>query len=142
MQKLLNLCLKYAVDHFLTYNAKKSFSLCFIPRTVKISRPQLYLDTFIIPHVSECKYIGIIVYQNNCDLDLKRQMKRFYANANMLLKRFSKCSIPIKCYLFNPIRSGGGALKAPPPPPPIFCSHVFNFGAALLCVGDFFQKIV
>ena len=42
--------------------------------------------------------------------------------------------------LFNPIRSGGGgALKAPPP---IFCSHAFNFGAALLCVGDFSQKIV
>ena len=34
---------------------------------------------------------------------------------------------------------GGGALKAPPP---IFCSHAFNFGAALLCVGDFSQKIV
>ena len=34
----------------------------------------------------------------------------------------------------------GWALKAPPPP--IFCSHAFNFGAALLCVGDFSQKIV
>ena len=36
----------------------------------------------------------------------------------------------------NPIRSGGGggALQAPPP---IFGSHAFNFGAALLCVGDF-----
>ena len=43
-------------------------------------------------------------------------------------------------YSFNPIRSGEGALKAPPPP--IFCSHAFNFGAALLCVGDFSQKIV
>ena len=51
MQKLLNLCSKYAVDHSLTYNAKKSCSLCFIPRTVKISRPQLYLDTLVIPHV-------------------------------------------------------------------------------------------
>ena len=39
MQKLLNLCLKYTVDHSLTYSAKKSFLLCFIPRTVKISRP-------------------------------------------------------------------------------------------------------
>ena len=39
---------------------------------------------------------------------------------------------------FNPIRSGGGgALKAPPP---IFCSHAFNFRAALLCVGNFSQK--
>ena len=35
--------------------------------------------------------------------------------------------------LYDP---GGGA------PPPIFCSHAFNFGAALLCVGDFSQKIV
>ena len=39
----------------------------------------------------------------------------------------------------NPIRSGG-TLKAPPPP--IFCSHAFNFGAALLCVGDFSPNIV
>ena len=38
------------------------------------------------------------------------------------------------------IRGGGGALKAPSPP--IFCPHAFNFGAALLCVGDFSQKIV
>ena len=101
MQKLLNLCSKYAVDHSLTHNAKKSFLLCFIPRTVKISRPQLYLDTLVIPHVSECKYLGIIVCQKNCDRNLKRQMKIFYANANMLLRRFSRCSIPVKCYLFK-----------------------------------------
>ena len=25
---------------------------------------------------------------------------------------------------------------------PIFCSHAFNFGAVLLCVGDFSQKIM
>ena len=39
---------------------------------------------------------------------------------------------------FNPIRSAGRGFKSPPPP--IFCSHAFNFGAALLCVGDFSQK--
>ena len=38
--------------------------------------------------------------------------------------------------LYNP---GGGALKAPPP---ISCPHAFNFGATILCVGDFSQKIV
>ena len=71
MQKLLNLCSKYAVDHSLTYNAKKSFSLCFIPRTVKISRPQLYLNTLVIPHVSECKYLDIIVCQRTVTVILK-----------------------------------------------------------------------
>ena len=40
--------------------------------------------------------------------------------------------------LYDP---GGGALKAPPPLP-IFCTDAFNFGAALLSVGDFSQKIV
>ena len=39
--------------------------------------------------------------------------------------------------LYDP--GGGGALKAPPP---IFCPHTFNFGATILCVGDFSQKIV
>ena len=29
LQKLLGICSKYAIDHSLTYNAKKSFSLCF-----------------------------------------------------------------------------------------------------------------
>ena len=61
----------------------------------------MYLDTPVVLHVSECKYLGIIVGQKNCDHNLKRQMKIFYANANMLLTRFSKYSIPVKCYLFK-----------------------------------------
>ena len=48
-------------------------------------------------------------------------------------------SICFTC-MFNPIRSGGGFKS--PPPPPIFCSHAFNVGAVLLCVGDFSQIIV
>ena len=39
--------------------------------------------------------------------------------------------------LYDP---GEGALKAPPPQPPIFCPHAFNFGATLLCDGDFSPK--
>ena len=38
----------------------------------------------------------------------------------------------------NPIRSGVGGFKSPPPPQ-ISCIHAFNFGATLLCVGDFSQ---
>ena len=44
----------------------------------------------------------------------------------------------ISLTLYDP--GGGGGVKSPPPP--IFRSHAFNFGAALLCVGDFSQKIV
>ena len=101
MQKLLGTCSKYAIDHSLTYNAKKSFSLCFIPGTLKFGRPKLYIDNLLIPNVSECKYLGTITCQKNCDLDIKRQMRKFYENVNMLLRRFSKCSTPVKCYLFK-----------------------------------------
>ena len=59
------------------------------------------MDNLLIPNVSECKYLGTIICQKNCDLDIKRQMRKFYANVNMLLRGFSKCSTPVKCYLFK-----------------------------------------
>ena len=44
----------------------------------------------------------------------------------------SKTGAPLT--LYDP---GGGGYKSPPQ---IFCSQTFNFGAALLCAGDFSQK--
>ena len=38
---------------------------------------------------------------HNSDNDLKRQMRKFYANANMLSRNFSKCSVNVKCYPFK-----------------------------------------
>ena len=59
----------------------------------------------------------------------------FSQNIHVFVKIFIFVTTPLT--LYDP---GGGALKAPPPP--IFCSHAFNIRAALLCVGDFSQKIV
>ena len=42
-----------------------------------------------------------LLCQKNYDLDIKRQMRKNYANVNMLLRRFSKCSTHVKCYLFK-----------------------------------------
>ena len=81
MQKLLGICSKYIIDHSLTCNAKKSFSLCFIPGALKFDRPELYMDNLLIPYVSECMYLRKLV-----TLYIKRTV-----NVNMLLKRFSKC---------------------------------------------------
>ena len=39
--------------------------------------------------------------EHNSDNDLKGQMRNFYANANMLIRKFSKCSVNVKCYLFK-----------------------------------------
>ena len=101
MQKLLVKCSTYAIDHSLTYNAKKMFSLCFIPSILKFGRPALYTNDLLIPNVSGCKYLGTIICQKNCDVDIKRQMRKFYANVNKLLRRFSKCSTPVKCFFIQ-----------------------------------------
>ena len=82
MQKLLNVCSKYATEHSLSYNANKSYSLCFKATTLKFD-------------------LGITISVKNCDLDLKRQMRKCYANGNMLLRKFVKCSPDVKCYLFK-----------------------------------------
>ena len=82
MQHLLDLCSVYATNHQLSYNATKSFSLCFKPNRIKIKPPDFALGEKVIPSVDQCKYLGIIISVKNCDADLKRQMRKYYANAN------------------------------------------------------------
>ena len=101
MQCLLNICDKYATGHKLTYNATKSFTLCFKPKHIKIGFPDFVLGKLVIPAVDKCKYLGIIVSEANCDGDLKRQMRTYYANANMLLRKFSYCFPNVKCCMFK-----------------------------------------
>ena len=43
MQHLLNMCDTYAISHQLSYNATKSFSLCFRPKQIKINPPGFVL---------------------------------------------------------------------------------------------------
>ena len=45
--------------------------------------------------------MGIIVSEANCDGDLKRQMRKYCANDNMLGRNFSYCSIDVKCCMFK-----------------------------------------
>ena len=51
--------------------------------------------------VESYRYLGITISTKNSDLDLKRQMRKIYANTNLLLRKFSKCSVEVKCYLFK-----------------------------------------
>ena len=101
MQHLLDLCSVYATNHQLSYNATKSFSLCFKPNRIKIKPPDFASGEKVSPSVDQCKYLGIIISVKNCDADLKRQMRKYYANANMLLRKFSYCSPDVKCCMFK-----------------------------------------
>ena len=62
---------------------------------------KLYLLNHLnVPTVNQLKYLGIIISENNCVPDLKRQMYKIYVNVNMIIRKFSKCSPDVKCFLF------------------------------------------
>ena len=101
MQSLVDICNSSAIEHVLTYNSNKSYSLCFKPKHIKFARPCFYLNGLEIPRVDQCKYLEIMIFTKNCDIDLKRQMRKFYANINILSRKFAKCSPDVKCTLFK-----------------------------------------
>ena len=101
MQQLLNICDTYAKEYDLLYNGSKSYSLCFKPRCSIFNRPVFTLNHLNIPTVNQSKYLGIIISENNCAPDLKRQMCKLYANVNMIIRKFSRCSPDVKCFLFK-----------------------------------------
>ena len=63
--------------------------------------PCFYLNKLEIPKVDQCKCLGIMISIKNCDIDMKRQMRKFYANINILSRKFSKCSPDVKITLFK-----------------------------------------
>ena len=93
IQQLLNICHTYSTEHSLLYNGNKSFSVCFKPSTIKFTRPWFFFADMKIPIVTNCKYLCVIVSKHNSDNDLKRQMRKFFANANM---RYHEISTIIK----------------------------------------------
>ena len=77
MQKLPDMCSTYAAEQLLTYKGCKSYSLWFKPKHIKLDALCFHLNKLKIPKV-------IMISIKNCDIDLKSQMRKFYANINIL----------------------------------------------------------
>ena len=101
MQQLLSICDIYAKEHDLPYNGAKSYSLCFKPKYSTFHRPTFTLIHLNISNVNQSKYLGIVIMEVNCNSDLKRQMCKLYANVNIIIRNFSKCSPDVKCLYLN-----------------------------------------
>ena len=101
MSQLLEICSNFAITHSLTYNTKKSMCMCFTPKSINFVKPSFMLNNNVIPYVENCKYLGIVIHLQSDMYDIKRQIRKFYANTNMLLRKFSICSYQVKCHLFR-----------------------------------------
>ena len=75
--------------------------MCFKTNNLSKHDPLFNLNNAQLQYVEEAKYLGVYINKNSTDCDVKRQMRKFYANISMLLGQFHYCSYDVKCHLFN-----------------------------------------
>ena len=103
LQKLLSTCDEYCASHSITFNVKKSVCMFFKCTVNKhCDNSTVFLSGNQINFVQEVKYLGVLLNPSmKTSIDVSRQTRKFYAQANMLLRNFRYCSNEVKCSLFK-----------------------------------------
>ena len=102
LQKLINICEEYALEHNIKFNPTKTFCQGFIPEYMNYLRPVVRICGKIIQWVDSVKYLGFIVNCHDRDLEeIKKRRRETYAHANMVASRFKSCSVDVKKYIFK-----------------------------------------
>ncbi|XP_073959129.1 uncharacterized protein [Choristoneura fumiferana] len=103
LRKLLGVCETYAASHGLIYNACKSQYMVFEAgrnRTVEV--PHIYLNGTPLDRVEHFKYLGHVVAADLKDnMDIERERRALAVRANMIARRFARCSREVKVTLFR-----------------------------------------
>ncbi|XP_041986142.1 uncharacterized protein LOC121738255 [Aricia agestis] len=104
LRKLLRICEEYACRHGLKYNINKSQYMVFHAaggRTPK-QVPEILLNGIALSRVEEFKYLGhIVTVDLRDDKDIERERRALSKRANMLARRFARCSVEVKLTLFR-----------------------------------------
>ena len=104
LQQLLVQCDDYCKKkHSITSNVSKSVCMFFKSEVnKKCDNTDIFLSGKAIDFVQETKFIGVILNsQLKTSVDVSRQTRKLYAQANMLLRNFRYCYDDIKCMLFR-----------------------------------------
>ena len=103
LQKLINICSKYAEKHTIVFNESKTKCMCFKPRCMKsLQVPRVSLNGITLKWTTVNKYLGVIL-DSNCkvDCDIRRHVKAIYTRGNMLTHKFRNCTDSVKIRLFK-----------------------------------------
>ena len=64
--------------------------------------PVIYLGNCVCQFVKEVKYLGVMIHSSmKTTIDVARQTRKFYMQANLLLRNFRYCSDDVKTYCTN-----------------------------------------
>ncbi|XP_026319562.1 uncharacterized protein LOC113230047 [Hyposmocoma kahamanoa] len=106
LRKLLNIRESYAESHGLAYNVKKTVYMVFkagnkCPTKVGLVPPVL-LNGVTLKRVFQFKYLGHLVTEDlRDDADMERERRALSVRANMLVRRFARCTDTVKITLFK-----------------------------------------
>ena len=103
LQKLLSICDEYCASHSITFNVKKSVCMFFKCTVNKhCDNLTVFLSGNQVGLVQEVKYLGVLLnHSMKTSIGVSRQTRKFYAQANILLRNFRYCSNEVKCSLFK-----------------------------------------
>lgn len=102
LRRLVAICEKYAAEHYLTYNVKKSEVMIFRCGKGPDNILPINLCGTALSIVHKFKYLGHIIRDDLSDeADLERQRRSIACRSNMLARRFSYCSNQVKVTLFT-----------------------------------------
>jgi len=115
LQRMLNMCQRFSEQYDMSYNIKKTFCMSFMPKGLKLTVPNLYINGKNLTWVSDYKYLGIFLDSHYTDdIDINRQVRSIYARGNMLIRKFRRCSLDVKVQLFKTYCSN------------IYCGHLWQ----------------
>lgn len=103
LRRLLCLCEGYAQTHGLKYNEKKSQVMVFKSGTkYPTNIPPLKINGTSLERVDSFKYLGHVVASDlRDDMDMERERRALSVRANMVSRRFVRCSTGAKTTLFR-----------------------------------------
>ena len=103
LRKLISTCELYAIENDIIYNVKKTEYMIFKPSSMRTSEfPPLYLYGKLLKLVSQTCYLGCIIANDlSDDEDIKRQYRSLCGRANMLIRKFQRCSEQVRLVLFR-----------------------------------------
>ena len=106
LQMLLNIIEDAAKAVDMSFNTDKTVCMVADPydkrKIVSYAFPCFKLANSDLKFVSQFKYLGHIIDNSFCDdSDINRELKCLFGRVNILIRRFSRCSLQVKLKLFK-----------------------------------------
>jgi hypothetical protein len=106
LQRLIDVVAVQSVIINMEVNVSKTVCMVFDPKSrskiVSQSFPALHLGSQPLQYVPNFKYLGHKLMNTNMDdADIQREITNMFIRTNLLLRKFSKCSVNVKTVLFK-----------------------------------------